>query len=185
VDFWVFAYGSLMWQPNFIFDESHPARLEGAQRSLCVYSIVHRGVPSAPGLVLGLDKGGHCQGLVYRVPKPLVQETRLYLKRRETVTNTYAAVTKAVTVLDGSHRTVPAICYVANRTHRQYAGNLPFERQAYIVRRSVGASGTNLDYVVNTVEHLRELGVHDARLERLMSMLGYGLEKAKCRGTAR
>jgi cation transport protein ChaC len=185
MDLWVFAYGSLMWRPNFRFIERTRALLEGAHRALCVYSVVHRGVHRAPGLVLGLDRGGQCEGVVYRVPGPLVAETRAYLKRRENVTNTYRAAMKPVKLLDGSHRTVPALCYLADRNHRQYAGGLPLERQAYLVRRGIGASGANIEYVVNTVEHLRELGVYDMRLEQLMTMLGHSRAKAKCRSTVR
>ena len=142
--------------------------------------MVHRGVPRAPGLVLGLDKGGHCEGMAFRVPTRLVKDTRAYLHRRENVTNTYSALMKPVKLLDGSHRHVDALCFLVNRYHRQYAGDLPIEKQAHIVRRSVGASGANIDYVVNTVEHLRALGVHDSRLEPLMTVLGHGLVKAKC-----
>jgi cation transport protein ChaC len=179
MDLWVFAYGSLMWRPNFRFSERVHARLDGAHRALCVYSVVHRGVHRAPGLVLGLDHGGHCEGVVYRVPGPYVKETRAYLHRRENITNTYIAGMKPVKLLDGSHRTLLALCYIVNRRHPQYAGDLPIDRQAYLVRRSIGASGDNLDYVVSTVEHLRELGVHDDRLEVLMAKLGHGLPKAK------
>ncbi len=181
MDFWVFAYGSLMWRPNFSYEEAVHAQLEGAHRALCIYSVVHRGTYAAPGLVLGLDKGGRCEGLAFRVPQHLVQDTRLYLRRRENITNTYAAATKPIRLLDGSGRTVNALCFLANRRHAQYAGGLPLERQMFLVRRSVGGSGANIDYVVNTVEHLRELGVHDARLEHLMALLGHGLVKAKSR----
>ncbi|MGO9174421.1 MAG: gamma-glutamylcyclotransferase [Rhodomicrobium sp.] len=181
MDLWVFAYGSLMWRPDFRYGEASHALLEGAHRALCVYSVVHRGVPTAPGLVLGLDKGGRCEGMAFRVPAPLVKETRGYLHRRENVTNTYAALMKPVKLLDGSHRSVPALCFLVNRYHRQYAGDLPIEKQAHLVRRSAGASGANIDYVVNTVEHLRALGVHDNRLEPLMAVLGHSLVKAKCR----
>ena len=182
MDFWVFAYGSLMWRPNFVYEKAAHALLEGAHRALCVYSVDHRGAYSAPGLVLGLDKGGHCEGMVFHVASHLVQDTRLYLKRRENITNTYSAVTKPVRLLDGSGRTVDALCFLVNRRHPQYAGGLPLERQAYLVRRGIGASGANIDYVVNTAGHLRELGVHDARLEQLMALLGHSLVKAKCRG---
>jgi cation transport protein ChaC len=181
VDFWVFAYGSLMWRPNFVYEEKSHALLQGAHRALCVYSVVHRGVHSAPGLVLGLDKGGRCEGIVFRVPKHLVQDTRLYLRRRENMTNTYDAVKKPVKLLDASGRTVSALCFLVNRHHPQYAGDLPLEMQAYLVRRSTGASGANIDYVINTVEHLRELGVHDGRLEHLMALLGHSLVKEKWR----
>ena len=180
MDLWIFAYGSLMWRPNFHYEEAAHALLEGAHRALCLYSVVHRGVPSAPGLVLGLDKGTRCEGLAFRVPSQLVSATRAYLHRRENVTNTYAAVMKPVKLLDGSHRHMDALCFLVNRYHRQYAGELPVGRQAHIVRTSIGASGRNIDYVTNTVEHLRALGVHDERLERLMTALGRGPVQAKC-----
>jgi cation transport protein ChaC len=171
-----------MWRPNFHYEENSHAVLEGAHRALCVYSVIHRGVHSAPGLVLGLDKGGRCEGMAFRVPSRLVHDTRAYLYRRENVTNTYCALMKPVKLMGGSHRTVPALCFLVNRRHPQYAGDLPLERQAYLVRRSVGASGANIDYVLSTAGHLRELGIHDVRLEQLMTMLGHGLVKTKCRG---
>lgn len=183
MDFWVFAYGSLMWRPNFLYAESAPALIEGAHRALCVYSAVHRGAYWSPGLVLGLDKGGRCQGMTYRIPSVLVHDTRHYLRLRENVTNTYAAVMQKVRLLDGSERSVNALCYMVRRSHRQYTGQLSLERQAYLVRKGVGASGANIDYVVNTVEHLRACGVYDDRLEALMTVLGHGLQKTKYRGT--
>jgi glutathione-specific gamma-glutamylcyclotransferase len=179
VDLWVFAYGSLMWRPNFHYEETSHALLEGAHRALCVYSIVHRGVPRAPGLVLGLDKGGRCEGMAFRVPAQLVKDTRAYLHRRENVTNTYYALMKPIKLLGGAHRTVAALCFLVNRNHPQYAGDLPIGMQAHLVRRSAGASGANIDYVFNTVDHLRELGVHDGKLERLMAALGHGAVNAK------
>ncbi len=177
MDLWVFAYGSLMWRPNFEFLEAVPALLEGAHRSLCIYSAVHRGTHTHPGLVLGLDRGGHCQGIAFRVASYLAHDTRSYLKRRENMTNTYGACMKDVILADESHRTIKALCFVANRRHPQYARDLPLSMQAYLVRRSVGASGTNIDYVTNTVAHLRDLGVFDDELERLMSVLGHGRHK--------
>ncbi len=180
MDLWVFAYGSLMWRPGFVYEEAWPALLEGARRSLCLYSVVHRGVPTAPGLVFGLDKGGKCEGMAFRVAKQRALDTRLYLHRRENVTNTYDATMRPVKLLDGSARTVSALCFIVDRRNPQYAGRIPLEIQAWLVRRSAGKSGANIDYVVNTMLHLRELGVHDAELERLMSMLGHGLMKTRC-----
>ena len=182
MDLWIFAYGSLMWRPGFEYEESSHALLEGAHRSLCLYSVIYRGVPGAPGLVLGLDKGGRCEGVAFRVAAPFVKSTRAYLHRRENVTNSYSALLKPVKLLDGSHRTVAALCFQVRRDIRHYAGDVPLGLQAQIVRRSAGRMGPNIDYVVNTVEHLRALGVHDAPLERLMAALGHSPVKVKYAG---
>ena len=169
-----------MWRPGFRHEEASHALIEGAHRALCLYSVVHRGVPTAPGLVFGLDKGGKCEGMAFRVSRKRALDTRLYLQRRENVTNTYHATMRPVKLLDGSARHVDALCFLVDRRHPQYAGRIPLEAQAWLVRRSSGVSGRNLDYVVNTMLHLRELGVHDADLERLMAILGHGLMKERC-----
>ncbi len=179
MDLWVFAYGSLMWRPGFVYEEASHALLEGGHRALCIYSVVHRGAKSAPGLVFGLDKGGQCEGMAFRVAKQRVLDTRLYLKRRENITNTYHATMRPVKLLDGSARTVNALCFLVDRRHSQYAGRLPLEVQAWLVRRSVGAAGANIEYVLNTMLHLRELQVHDAQTERLMAILGHSLAKER------
>src|SRR5438309_11601760 len=86
-DLWVFGYGSLMWRPGFEFIEQVPARLIGEHRALCVYSFVHRGTPEKPGLVLGLDRGGACRGVAFRVAEKHRATTVAYLRAREQVTS--------------------------------------------------------------------------------------------------
>lgn len=171
-DLWVFGYGSLMWRPGFPFEEAAPARLPGAHRSLCVYSVVHRGTRRHPGLVLGLDAGGLCHGIAFRVRPGHERRTRLYLKAREQVTRVYREAMRPVTLLDGERRRVRAMCFLVDSAHPQYAGRLPLERQAHLVRRGRGRSGLNTDYVANTVLHLAELGIRDPRLARLLPMVG-------------
>ncbi len=168
---WVFGYGSLMWRPGFAHSETVPARLVGLHRSLCVLSHVHRGTPEAPGLVLGLDRGGSCRGLAFRVADGEHEATLAYLRAREQPTMVYKELRRRVVLLDGSGRHVSALCYVVDRKHEQYAGVLPMETQVELVRRSHGQSGPNVDYVTSTLEHLRQMDIHDPALEQLCAGL--------------
>ena len=173
-DLWVFGYGSLMWRPGFDFTEKAQAALIGAHRSLCIYSFHHRGTPEHPGLVLGLDEGGACRGLAFRIPSEKADPTLDYLRKREQVTEVYVEAMKPVSLLDGSGREIEALCYVVDRAHPQYAGRLSLERQAELVRKAVGLSGNNVDYVLNTVRHLEEVGIHDVELMALAQRLVEG-----------
>jgi cation transport protein ChaC len=173
-EFWVFGYGSLMWRPGFAFVERHPALLRGRHRSLCVYSHVHRGSPERPGLVLGLDRGGSCRGVAFLVPEADREETLAYLRAREQVTMVYREEIRTITLLGADRRAVGALCYVVDRDHSQYAGRLDLARRAELVRHGVGQSGTNPDYLGNTVRHLREIGIRDHELESLYAMVRAG-----------
>ena len=170
--FWVFGYGSLMWRPGFAFAESAPARLAGAHRALCVYSWVHRGTRDRPGLVLGLDQGGSCRGVAFRIEPAEAEATLAYLRARELVTGVYREVWRPVRLERPGAPTVTALCYLVDRGHAQYAGALPRERQLELVRDSAGVSGANRDYVLSTAAHLRELGLRDETLFWLAARLG-------------
>ena len=171
-DLWVFGYGSLMWRPGFDHVERQPALLRGAHRSLCVYSIVHRGTKRRPGLVLGLDAGGSCRGIAFRVEAPEADKTLDYLRDREQVTNVYLETHRQIELLAPRRRKVKAVCFVVDREHPQYAGRLPVSEQAEIVRYGQGASGDNIEYVANTLSHLREMGLREPTLTALMTSLG-------------
>ncbi|QDZ02999.1 gamma-glutamylcyclotransferase [Nitratireductor mangrovi] len=162
-DFWVFGYGSLIWRPGFAHVETRRARLHGFRRALCVRSYVHRGTPERPGLVLGLDRGGSCVGLAFRVPGDLREEVVAYLRQRELVTNVYVERILPIT-LDHGER-VEGLSYVVDRGHEQYAGRLDAGHAAEAVIGAVGQSGRNEEYVLNTVEHLAALGIRDHWLE--------------------
>ncbi len=165
---WVFAYGSLMWRPGFAFEEQLPARLLGYHRSLCVYSVVHRGTPEAPGLVLGLDRGGSCRGFAYRVAPEQAGEVLAYLDERELVTDVYRR--KRLAILTASGR-LPAWCYVVRRDHPQYAGRLDEPTLLALIERGQGRSGHCRDYVISTVEHLESMGIVEGPLHQLVRRL--------------
>ena len=123
-DLWVFGYGSLMWRPGFAYVEWVSARLIGLHRALCVYSFVHRGTPERPGLVLGLDRGGMCRGIGFRVAAAARVQTIGYLRGREQVTTVYLETMRQIELEDDTRRRVRALCYVVDRSHVQYAGRL-------------------------------------------------------------
>lgn len=169
-DLWIFAYGSLMWRPDFAFAESRRAHLAGYRRSLCILSHVYRGTAERPGLVFGLDRGGECVGVAFRIAPADRARTLEAVRLRELITSVYREADAGVLLDDG--RVVNAITYVADHTHEQYAGSLSIEESIRIVSLASGISGSNLDYVLNTQAHLRDLGVEDGNLDRLCAALG-------------
>ncbi len=177
-DLWVFAYGSLMWRPGFDFLERRPARLIGAHRALCVYSFVHRGTPEKPGLVLGLDRGGNCRGIAYRVAAERRPATIAYLREREQVTMVYREAHRAVWLGDDPNERVTALCYMVDRGHEQYAGRLTLDQQLHYVRQGHGRSGVNREYVLDTVKEIERQGYRDGPLHLLAERLKGGSEKA-------
>ncbi len=163
---WVFAYGSLIWNPGFPVAEQGVARLEGWHRSFCMRSIHHRGSLAAPGLVLALDEapGAVCDGLALRVEPGHETETLAGLRERELISSAYLERRVAVALADG--RMTPALAYVVDPRHDQYC-RLDLETQARIIARAVGGRGTNRDYLIATAEHLHALGIGDADLDWL------------------
>lgn len=175
-DLWIFGYGSLMWRPGFDFVEQRSAMLHGYYRSLCVFSHVHRGTPEKPGLVFGLDRGGSCRGLAFRVAAANGEKVKDYLRRREQVTMIYLETMVLLRLLEPSPRTTKALCFIVNRTHQQYAGKLDFAHQVALIANGKGQSGDNPDYLSNMIMHLRERGIKDAGLERLWQAVAQRLE---------
>jgi glutathione-specific gamma-glutamylcyclotransferase len=171
-DLWVFAYGSLMWRPDFPFVERVEARLVGAHRALCVYSFVHRGTAERPGLVLGLDRGGTCRGIAYRVSVTERTHVIVYLRKREQVTSVYREVIRPIWLRTQPGQRVPGLCYMVDRGHPQYAGRLSLEQQLHHVRQGHGVSGANRDYVSSTVAALEQLGYRETELHLLAQLLG-------------
>jgi cation transport protein ChaC len=162
--YWVFGYGSLMWDPGFPHDAAHPALLVGYHRRFCLYSKRYRGTSERPGLVLGLDRGGSCRGVVYRVPDAAVAATKAYLWERELDDYAYKPKLLGVRHADG---VVRAQAFVVDRQKPQYAGALDDEAIARLIAAGIGQRGRNRDYLDSTIAHLRALGIRDRGLERL------------------
>lgn len=164
---WVFGYGSLMWEPGFVYTDRVLARLEGWHRSFCMRSIHHRGTTEAPGLVLALDaaEGAVCNGVAYSVPAEDSAATLHYLRERELVSSAYLEKTLPITLRDG--RVLDAVTYVIDPDHVQYCGALALEDQAGIIATAAGGRGPNTEYLWNTADHLHELGIADPDLDWL------------------
>jgi cation transport protein ChaC len=169
---WVFGYGSLMWRPGFAHARAVRARLTGYHRGFCLYSMHHRGTEARPGLVLGLDRCGVCEGMAFLVPPERIAATLAYLTEREQVSGVYRETYLPITLEEGARPEVVGLAYVVERAHPSYAGTLPLETEADLIRGAEGISGTNLDYLINTLAHLAQLGIRERRLERLMARIG-------------
>ena len=166
---WVFGYGSLMWRPGFDYVERQPATLHGRRRAFCIYSVHHRGTYERPGLVLGLAPGGSVRGAAYRVERAAWPEVYAYLREREQPTETYFESEADVRLADG--RRVSALIFLSDTGHSQWAGSLSLEQQARLIAGARGLSGPNIDYLRDLVMHLREEGVRDHTMERLLKMV--------------
>jgi cation transport protein ChaC len=168
-DFWVFGYGSLMWDPGFRHAEVHPALLYGYHRRFCVYSYRYRGTPECPGLVLGLDHGGACRGMAYRVTRRHAKEALLYLWERELRGGGYHM--KTVRLRLPGRRAISAYTFVVDHRHKDYAGELSLRQTAKYIVQGSGDRGPCSHYLENTVEHLEELGLVDGPLHRLAEIV--------------
>lgn len=168
-DLWVFGYGSLMWRPGFPYAECCRARLDGYHRAFCISSTHHRGSIDRPGLVLGLDRGGVCEGVAFRVAAGDAREVLSNLRRRELISGVYREARVPLLLHDGTHRTVTALAYIVERCHPSYVGRLPLRTLAHQIRGARGISGDNLDYLLATIRHLQAIGIREPELERLVT----------------
>ena len=167
-DLWVFGYGSLMWDPGFRHDHSCTALLRGYHREFCIYSVRFRGTQDKPGLVLGLNRGGACRGLAFRVPAAHVADAVDALWAREMPSAAY--VPRSVRLALGNKtagKTVDALAFVANTGHERYVGDIAFDETARLIACGSGLRGPNTDYLCSTLRHLDALGVRDAALRKL------------------
>ena len=178
-DVWFFAYGSLMWDPGFAPVEVRPARLYGYHRAFCVWSRHYRGTAAAPGMVLGLDRGGSCHGRALRVAERDRAHVFEYLAEREMPEEIYTC--RRVRLALGTRR-VDGYTRVGNRDNLRYAGRLSEAEIARIIVNGEGGRGRNRDYLASTVRHLDDLGIGDGPMHRLLAVVER--EAAKLNPTA-
>ena len=167
-DLWIFGYGSLIWRPEFEFSEQRMALLYGYHRSLCLWSRVNRGTPEKPGLVFGLDAGGSCKGMAYRIPAAKVGSTMEALWRREMPSGAYIPKWLDARTDEGY---ITALAFVMDRNTDAYVRDLPHERLIDTILTAHGSYGPCLEYVVETSRALRQSGIKDARLETIIRQL--------------
>ena len=166
-DLLLFAYGSLIWRPDFVFSSSAAARVQGFHRALRMRSLTHRGCHAQPGLVLALLSGGSCRGLVYRVPKTAGEAVLRTVWAREMVNDAYQARWLPCTTAAG---VVQALSFTLSRRSPHCAA-LPDDAELlHIFRHARGCYGSTLDYLTNTVKSLRTHGIHDVVLERQLHL---------------
>jgi glutathione-specific gamma-glutamylcyclotransferase len=163
VDVWVFAYGSLIWNPTFAFTERRIAHVRGYHRRFCLRADMGRGTPERPGLFLGLDRGGRCGGVVFRIPAVQAQAELTLLWRREMLTGAYIPRWLRAETQGG---TVPAIAMTINRAYSRYVGDWSKDETIRAIATAEGRFGRCSDYLFNTLEHLTEMGLRDRMLER-------------------
>jgi glutathione-specific gamma-glutamylcyclotransferase len=161
---WVFAYGSLIWNPAFHFTDRVVGRVFGFHRRFCLWTHLGRGCPERPGLVLGLERGGSCRGVAYHIAPDAALEELDIVWRREMISDAY--VPRWVDVRTPM-ATLKAITFTINHAHERYARDLSDEEAAAAIAGARGFLGACADYLINTVDHLAELGIHDRPLERL------------------
>jgi len=166
-DLWVFGYASLIWRPEFDAAEHRPALVRGWHRALRMRSRVNRGTPAQPGLVFALMAGGACRGIAYRMRAETADEELERLWAREMPTGVYDP---RFVPCQTPHGTVPALAFTLSRRSEAYMGRIADEQLLHILRHAKGSFGTTLEYMALTARALRQHGVRDRELERVMRL---------------
>ena len=167
-DLWVFGYGSLIWNPAFHYIEKRPALLHGWHRRFCLKLFMGRGTPQTPGLMLGLDEGGSCHGVAFRIAAEKVREELSILWQREMYGGAYHA---RLLPMETEGGTILAVTFVINHDHPRYVREMSLEQTVELISTGCGDLGTCREYLENTVNHLRELGLSDDGLGRIVAAL--------------
>lgn len=162
---WVFGYGSLMWNPAFLYAERRSGLVHGYHRSYCMWTAGGRGTPELPGLMLALDYGGSCRGIAYRIAPDQVEEELEIVWSREMIGRAYLSRWARVRTDRGLVR---ALTFVIDRSYIRYAGKVPRDVLAAHLATATGRLGSSMEYLENTVAHLDELGIQDGPMHDIL-----------------
>ncbi|MFP5196267.1 gamma-glutamylcyclotransferase [Alcaligenes faecalis] len=167
-DLWVYGYGSLIWRPDFEFAEQRQALLRGYHRALCLWSRINRGTPEQPGLVFGLDVGGSCRGMAFRIPAESVPKVFDALWLREMPSGAYIPRWLRCRTSQGDIR---ALVFTMNRKTDAYVPRMPDEQLRQVVYSAQGTNGPCIEYVMETASALQRSKILDKRLQSVVQLL--------------
>lgn len=170
-DLLIFAYGSLMWRPACEIEGQEPARLNGWHRKFCIRIARYRGTPEIPGLMMALDRGGSCRAVVQRLPANVARDRLGQLVRREMSSKEHPTNRPRWVTVEAGGRQRRAIVFAVVRSSPYYSGDLSHEQIAMVLARAVGHWGSGAEYLMNTVQQLESLGIHDRNLWRLQQLV--------------
>ncbi|MBB3021019.1 cation transport protein ChaC [Microvirga lupini] len=179
-DAWLFAYGSLIWKPEVEHVEARRGRAHGWHRSFCFRITRFRATKDQPGLMMALDRGGQCRGILYRLPGQSLQAQLGKLFRREFTAKPANSMPRWITVMT-DEGPVTALAFVMNRQSSAYVGRLTLNDVADVLAKACGHWGSGAEYLHNTVMHLEEHGIHDSNLWRLQRLVAAKIEEAEGR----
>lgn len=181
-EIWIFAYGSLIWNPGFEHVEDRLATVHGWRRSFCIGWIrIYRGPPERPGIMLGLDRGGSCRGVVFRLPaESAVRNLELVFRREHPIRWAMPHMRWMTAYTDAGP--VRALVVVTNRLSPAFLGGLDEDVVVEALATAAGERGSMAEYLFSTVEHLEARGIHDRYLWRLQERVADRLERLEAPG---
>ena len=163
---WLFAYGSLMWNPTIAIEEMQRARIDGWQRRFCIRLLTGRATPESPGRMLSLDKGGMTEGMMFRIPEDSLEDELSIIWMREMITGLYKPVW--VDALTGTGETIKALTFVSDREHPCYEADSSAVTSAEFISRACGELGTNREYVERLNSTLTDWGINDNYVSNIL-----------------
>jgi cation transport protein ChaC len=179
-DTWLFAYGSLIWKPEIEHVETRKGTARGWHRSFCFRIMRFRGTKEQPGLMMSLDRGGQCQGVLLRLAPQNLEAQLGKLVRREMTVKPPNNLPRWINV-QTEHGPFPALAFVMNRHSRFYVGRLSSEEVADVLAQACGHWGSGAEYLCNTVAHLEQHGIHDRGLWKLQQLVARKIaEEGRC-----